>query len=83
MALSNKERRDRDIYEFVNAKMNERVGDQAKYRYQAILAMAEQKFYLSPDTIADIVRDYQPPTSPDPNQMTAFDLPAEKPRPAR
>lgn len=78
MALSNKERRDRDIYNYVTAKLEEKVGNEQKYRYQAVLAMAESKFYLSPDTIADIVRSYVPP-APDPNQLTAFDVPVVKP----
>jgi hypothetical protein len=75
MALTNKERRDRDIYNYVTSKLEEKVGTEQKYRYGAVLAMAEARFYLSSDTIADIVRTYEPPAA-DPNQLSAFELPA-------
>ena len=80
MALTNKQRRDRDIYNFVTAKLNEKISGKTKYTYQAVLAMAEQKFYLAPDTIADIMRTYEPPYEPpypdDPAQL-ALELPKQ------
>lgn len=69
--LTNIERRNRDIYNYVRGKESERVGSQQKYRYAAILEMAQVRFYLAPDTIADIVRDYVPP-EPDPAQLNMF-----------
>lgn len=74
MALTNKQRRDRDIFKFCSAKMNEKIGQKTKYTYQAVLAMAEQKFYLAPDTIADILRAYEPiPETGDPGQTNLLD----------
>jgi len=66
--LNNKHRRNRDIYEFVTARVNEKIGGRQKYTYGAVLAMAERKFYLSQDRIADIVREYVP----DPDQLNLF-----------
>lgn len=74
MALTNKQRRDRDIYRFCTAKLQEKVGLKQKYTYQAVLAMAEHKFYLAPDTIADILRAYEPiPETGDPGQTNILD----------
>lgn len=72
MALTNKQRRDRDIHDYVVARLNEKIHGKQKYTYQAVLAMAEQKFYLAPDTIADIVRDYVPPAE-NPAQLNLLD----------
>lgn len=65
--IGNKARRNRDIYHFVMEKLSVKVNGKELYQYGAVLAMAEVKFYLAPDTIADIVRDYEPPP-PDPDQ---------------
>jgi hypothetical protein len=72
MALTNLERRNRDIYNFVTSKVNEKVHGRQKYTYGAVIAMAEQKFYLSQATIMDIVRTYEPPPE-DPQQLTMLD----------
>lgn len=69
--LNNKARRNRDIYEFVTERANEKIGGRQKYTYGAVLAMAERKFYLSQDRIADIVREYVP----DPDQLNLFKEP--------
>lgn len=66
MARSNKHRRNTDIYNFVTKRLNEKVGMRQKYTFGAVMAMAEQKFYLAQDTIADIYREYVP----DPDQIT-------------
>lgn len=72
MARSNKQRRDRDIYEFVTKRLNESVGGKQKYTFGAVFAMAEKKFYLSQATIADIYRNY----TPDPDQL-GLEFPAD------
>lgn len=82
MALSDKQRRDRDLYNFVTSRTNEKVGGKQKYTYQAVLAMAREKFYLAPDTIADIVRAYEPPPD-DPAQLNLLeqmDVPTKTPQ---
>jgi hypothetical protein len=79
MALTNRQRRDRDIYNFVISKTNEKLHGKQKYTYGAVIAMAEQKFYLAEATIMDIVRDYKPPP-PDPQQLS-MELPIETPQP--
>lgn len=68
MARTNKQRRNRDIHEFVSRKLSEKIGGRDKYTYGAVMAMAEQKFYLAQDTIADIYRNY----TPDPDQLHLF-----------
>lgn len=69
--LTDRQRRNKDIYDFVTGLMNEKVGGKHLYQYGAVLRMAQQEFYLSPDTIADLVRDYEP-VDPDPNQLDIF-----------
>lgn len=69
--LTHKERRNKDIYEFVTAMVAKEYNGKAMYRYQYILEKASMKFYLEPDHIAHIVRNYEPPPS-DPNQLTIF-----------
>lgn len=68
MALTHKERRDRDIYEFVMALQNKKLNGQHVYKFGYIMERASEKFYLTPDTIAGIVRDYEPPVD-DPTQL--------------
>ena len=71
--LNDQERRDRDIYHFVLSRLNQKVGDQQKFRFQAILEMARDRFYLAPETIAKIFREYED-TTPDQAQLNMFDL---------
>lgn len=76
--LEDKQRRNKDIYEFVTGLQNVKLGGKHLYKYQAILFMAQEEFYLAPDTIADIVRDYapvnpEPDPEPDPAQTSLFE----------
>lgn len=68
MALTHKERRDRDIYEFVAAMFDKKLNGKTMYTYGYVMERAGHKFYLSPDTISDIVRAYEPPVD-NPNQI--------------
>ncbi|HMQ77155.1 MAG TPA: hypothetical protein PKE21_13640 [Flavobacteriales bacterium] len=56
---NHQERRDRDIYQFVMERMEERVNGVHKYRYAAVLEMASTKFYLSSQYIAKLVSRYK------------------------
>lgn len=71
MKLRDKKRRDRDIARFVLAKAREKIGGKPKYRYAAILEMAREKFYLTPNTISRIVSNYEGDDA-DPNQTQLF-----------
>lgn len=66
--LGNKGRRNRDIYNYVTHMCSLKQGTRDLYNYGAVLEMAEVLFYLSPDTIADIMREYVPPPD-DPDQL--------------
>lgn len=67
--LTDKQRRDRDIYVYVMARIEEKVNGVQKYRYSAVMEMASKKFYLSSTRIAEIVREYVPEPD-DPQQLT-------------
>ncbi|HRF80140.1 MAG TPA: hypothetical protein PL070_08635 [Flavobacteriales bacterium] len=77
--LTHKERRNKDIYEFVTGMVAKEFNGKAMYRYQYVLEKASMKFYLEPDHIANIVRSYVPP-APDPDQMDLFE--DTKPQPS-
>lgn len=74
MALTHKERRDRDIYEYVTALFSKKLNGKTMYTSAYVLERASEKFYLTPDTIADIVRAYVPPID-DLAQLDIFNPP--------
>lgn len=69
-ALNEEDRRNKDIYEFIMQRLNQKVGAVQKFRWPAILEMARERFYLSPDHIARIFNQYEP----DPAQLNMFDM---------
>ncbi|MEO8589441.1 MAG: hypothetical protein ABI432_08745, partial [Flavobacteriales bacterium] len=69
--LTDQDRKYRDIYYFVLARLQQKVGDEQKFRYAAILEMARSRFYLSSKSIAEIVRNFVP-EEPDLAQLDLF-----------
>jgi len=58
-----------------------KLNGKTMYTYGYVMERAGEKFCLAPDTIADIVRAYVPP-SDDPDQLDMFTLPETTGQPA-
>ena len=76
MELTDRQRKHKDVHDFVERLLAEQENGKAKYRYEFVLEKARQRFYLSPRTIEDIHRNYTPPPV-DPMQL-AMDLEPKK-----